>query len=85
MAELGGQPRLTFDHEQIKGVKVSDVIATLKKHGRNHLLVVDGGPGPAAPRVTGVISRAQIERQLGSVIDMVEIAESFAEIGQALS
>ena len=36
------------------------------------------------PRVRGVISQTQIERQLGQRIDMVETAGSFAEISATL-
>jgi CBS domain-containing protein len=65
---------------------VRNVVATLKKHGRNHLLVVEGGGPDGKPqRVRGVVSRAQVERQLGSAIDIVEIAESFADIEQMLA
>ena len=72
-------------HEQMQAATVRNVVATLKKHGRNHLLVVDGGAGTAAQRVRGVVSRAQVERQLGTPIDIVEIAESFADIEQMLA
>jgi hypothetical protein len=34
--------------------------------------------------VRGVISRAQIERQLGTVINLTQIASSFSEIERAL-
>jgi CBS domain-containing protein len=74
-----------IDLEQMKAATVRNVVATLKKFGRNHLLVVEGGSAQAQQRVRGVISRAQVERQLGTVIDMVEVAESFAEIEQMLS
>jgi CBS domain-containing protein len=74
-----------IDLDLMKAAAVSNVIATLKKYGRNHLLVVEGGTTTAAQRVCGVVSRAQVERQLGRVIEMVEIADSFAEIGQMLS
>ena len=57
----------------------------LKNHGRNHLLVVEGASGPAPERVRGVISRAQVERQLGMVIDVTEVANSFAEIVQMVA
>jgi hypothetical protein len=65
-------------------VTVRNLIATLKRHGRNHLLVVEGG-GATPLRVRGVISRAQIERQLGTPIELVEVAGSFAELRQMLS
>lgn len=69
---------------------VAQVIATLVRHGRNHLLVTDttadaAPDGGTTPRVRGVLSRAQIERQLGRTIDVPEIAHSFAELGQMLS
>jgi CBS-domain-containing membrane protein len=66
--------------------RVAHVIATLIRQGRNHLLVTDAAPnGSASPRVRGVLSRAQIERQLGRTIEVPEIAHSFAELGQMLS
>jgi CBS domain-containing protein len=74
-----------IDLVQMQLATVRNVVATLKKFGRNHLLVVEGGAAQAPQRVRGIISRAQVERQLGTVIDMVEVAESFAEIEQMLS
>jgi CBS domain-containing protein len=65
----------------LRNATVSNVIATLQRCGRHHLLVVEAAPH----RVRGVISRAQIERQLGRPIDLVEIAGSFAEIERALA
>jgi len=65
----------------LRSATVSNVIATLQRFGRNHLLVVEASP----QRVRGVISRAQVERQLGRPIDLVEIAGSFAEIERALA
>ena len=73
------------DYEQLRSATVSNLIATLKQHGRNHLLVVEGGGPAAAQRVRGVVSRSQIERQLGSPIAMTEVASSFAELGQMLT
>jgi hypothetical protein len=35
--------------------------------------------------VRGVISRTQVERQLGALIDMTEIASTFFEVERALS
>jgi len=68
----------------MKSATVRNLVATLKTHGRDHLLVVEGGTGAAPQRVCGVVSRAQIERQLGTRIDIVEVAGSFAELGQML-
>jgi hypothetical protein len=73
---------------------VRNVVATLKKQGRNHLIVVEGGSDeplqrvrlvtPPPARLRGVISRAQVERQLGTVIEMIEVAQSFADLEQML-
>ena len=65
---------------------VAQVVATLKHLGRRHLLVIEKARDLAgAPRVRGVISQAQVERQLGSQIPVVEVAHNFAEITASLS
>ena len=74
-----------IDYGHMKAATVGNVIAALKKHGRNHLLVVEGASGLAPERVRGVISRAQVERQLGTVVDVTEVANSFAEIVQMVA
>jgi CBS domain-containing protein len=71
--------------EAMKSAVVGNVIAALKRHGRNHLLVVEPAGAEHPDRVRGIISRAQIERQLGTTIDIVEVADTFAEIGKLLS
>jgi CBS-domain-containing membrane protein len=62
---------------------VSNLIATLRSLGRNHLLVVQGTPG-AAQQIRGVVSRAQIERQLGQPVEVTERLGNFAEVVRAL-
>jgi CBS domain-containing protein len=74
-----------MDYDTMTHATVSNVIATLKRHGRNHLLVVQASTEQTPERVRGVISRAQVERQTGTRIEITEIASSFAEIGQALA
>lgn len=70
-----------IDFARLRTATVGDVVHTLKRFGRNHLLVAEGaGRG----RVRGVISRSQIERQLGEPIDLAPIASSFSEIERAL-
>ncbi len=72
------------DFDTLRSATVANLIATLQRHGRNHLLVLQR-PGPtSAQRVRGIVSRAQIERQLGRPIVIAEIASSFAEIERAL-
>lgn len=73
-----------IDYSRVKTAAVGNAIATLKRFGRNHLLVVEGATEKTPRRVRGVISRSQIERQLGTAIDITPIASSFAEIERAL-
>jgi CBS domain-containing protein len=74
-----------IEYDRMKSATVGNVIATLKRFGRNHLLVMQHATEQGAARqVCGVISRAQIERQLGQVIDITPIASSFSEIERAL-
>jgi CBS domain-containing protein len=73
-----------IDFERMHGAVVGNVIATLKRFGRNHLLVVQPATAQTPQRVRGVLSRAQIERQLGVPIDITQIASSFSEIERAL-
>ena len=73
------------DFDRLKSAHVGEVIATLKRLGRNHLLVVQAANERTPRRVRGVLSRSQVERQLGEPITITPIATSFAEIGRALS
>jgi CBS domain-containing protein len=70
--------------ESLGTAVVGNLISTLKRFGRNHLLVVENA-GPQSPRrVRGIVSRSQIERQLGTAIAITPVATSFSEIEQAL-
>jgi CBS domain-containing protein len=73
-----------IDLERMKRATVGDVIATLRKFGRDHLLVVERTGADGTSSVRGVVSRAQIERQSGLVIETARIASTFAEVEQAL-
>jgi hypothetical protein len=64
--------------------RVGQLVATLQHLGRNHLLVVEKSDELNLHRVRGVVSRAQIERQLGATIDITPIASTFSEIERAL-
>lgn len=74
-----------LDFALVKSATVGNAVATLKRVGRDHLLVVEAATATTPRRVRGVISRAQIERQLGSAIAITPIAHSFSEIERALS
>ena len=73
------------DYGRMRTATVGNAIATLKRLGRNHLLVVEAATPQTPGRVRGVISVSQIERQLGTGVDVVPIANSFSEIERALS
>lgn len=72
------------DHANIRTARVGHLVATLQHLGRNHLLVVENRGAQASHRVRGVISRAQIERQLGKMIEITPIANSFSEIERVM-
>lgn len=82
MTELGWLDAVEF--ERMDKATVGNMIATLKRVGRNHLLVVQVPTRSTPLRVRGVVSRAQIERQLGTPIDITEIASNFSEVERAL-
>ena len=71
-------------YEALNAAVVGNLIATLKRFGRNHLLVVQEADGQSPRRVRGIVSRSQIERQLGSAIAITPVATSFSEIERAL-
>jgi len=73
-----------IDFDLLRIASVGNVVATIKKQGRNHLLVAEAGASSPNPQVRGVISRAQVERQLGQPVEVVEVATSFAELGRML-
>ncbi len=72
------------DHARMRTARVGHLVATLQHLGRNHLLVVERAGAQAVHRVRGVLSRSQIERQLGTTIEITPIANSFSEIERAL-
>lgn len=74
-----------IDLEDLAHADVAKVVATLKQVGRRHLLVVQKAGSGHGPRVRGVISQTQIERQLGQPIALVETAGNFAEISATLA
>lgn len=64
--------------------EVGHVIATLRRAGRQHALVLERG-ADGQDLIRGIFSAAQIARQLGVPMDGTEIARNFAEIGAAIA
>jgi CBS domain-containing protein len=82
MTELAHLDAVQYD--DLRHATVSNVIATMKKVGRHHLLVVQGS-GKTESIIRGVISSSQVERQLGVHFEVLETANTFAEIRRALN
>jgi hypothetical protein len=73
-----------IDFEALLHASVGNLVTTLRRLGRRHLLVVQAPTATTPRRVRGVVSSTQIERQLGQRVEVDEIASSFAEIERAL-
>lgn len=68
----------------VRAAKVGHIVATLKKAGRQHAVVMEvDAAGRQAVR--GLFSTTQIARQLGVAIQTSEIAHTFSEIEATLS
>lgn len=67
--------------EEVEHARVGNVVASLRESGRLHALVVDDN---TIPRICGIFSWTQIEKQLGTVITPTNVAKSFAEIESTL-
>ena len=68
----------------LKDASVAEVIDTLLHSSQPHLLVIEHATTDTPLRIRGIISKTQVERQLGTQLMSSEIANSFAEIEQAL-
>jgi CBS domain-containing protein len=64
--------------------EVGHIVATLKRMGRQHALVIDSGGDGSVQTIRGIFSASQIARQLGVSIQTTEVARTFAEIEAAL-
>ena len=73
------------DYGALKHATVAQVVDTLLHSSQPHLLVIEHASTTAPVRIRGIISKTQVERQLGTQLQSSEIATSFAEIEQALS
>jgi CBS domain-containing protein len=82
MTEFGALDAI--DYDVVRSAVVGNAVTTLQRLGRNHLLVVEAATAGTPRRVRGVISRSQVERQLGRRVDITPIANSFSEIERAL-
>jgi len=62
--------------------RVGDIVATLKRMGRQHALVVDHA-ADGKQSIRGLLSTTQISQQLGEPIDTAHVAGNFADLTRA--
>ncbi len=73
-----------LDWHEVELACVGDILATLQRLGRHHLLVGMRDPKSGQLHVRGIFSITQIGRQLGAPVHSIELANTFAEIEAAL-
>ena len=79
------QERLeVLDLEAVRTARVGHIVATLKRAGRQHAVVVERD-GANRHVVRGLFSATQIARQLGVAIPTSEVALTFSEIEAQLA
>jgi CBS domain-containing protein len=82
-----------IEYSDLQSARVGHILETLRRAGRQHVLVVDhetvpsGNPAEPTmqrPMVRGIFSLSQIGRQLGVTVQPGEVARTFSEIEVAL-
>ncbi len=71
--------------ENVLRARVGHLVATIKKSGRQHAVVVDVSAADKPQKLRGIFSVTQVARQLGVTIQTTEVARTFAEIESILS
>lgn len=69
--------------EALLDARIGHVVATLRRAGRLHALVVEAGPQDDVVR--GIFSLSQIAAELGIRIEAASVATNFAEVEAALA
>lgn len=69
--------------DDVLHAEVGHVVATLRKCGRQHLLVSERDD-EGRQWIVGIFSASQIARQVGVSLPTMEVAQTFAEIEQAI-
>ncbi len=73
-----------LDMTAVRTARVGHVVATLKRAGRQHMIVVERNAA-GRQNVRGLFSSTQIARQLGVAIATSEVARTFSEIEAQLA
>jgi CBS domain-containing protein len=74
----------TIEVSSLSHATVGQVMATFTQTGHLHLLVCEPASVNAPPRIRGLISKTQLQRQLGLPVEGLEIATTFVEVSKAL-
>lgn len=69
--------------EDLQSACVGDIVTTLKAHGRQHALAVERTLD-RGQILRGLFSISQINRQLGTQVETLGVASTFAELGMEL-
>jgi predicted transcriptional regulator len=72
-----------LDMNSVIQARVGHVVATLRAVGRQHAMIVDYQNG--AMKVRGLFSASQVAQQLGTTLETVEVARSFAQVEEMLT
>lgn len=73
-----------LDFKKVRDATVGNIVATFKRVGRKHLVVVDHNRDQDEPTIRGIFSATQLERQLGMALVATSTTHSFADVEQAL-
>jgi len=75
----------TLQLYDVSKARAGDIVETMKTFGRQHILVVNYSEDNHEEYICGLFSTTQISRQLGTSIDILPRANTFAEVGSAIS
>lgn len=68
----------------VEHANVGQLIATMKRYGRQHALVIEKNPQTGHHEICGLFSTSQIARRLGISLNFVRVPNSFSEIQHTL-
>ncbi len=73
-----------LDFKKVRDATVGNIVATFRRVGHKHLVVVDHNRDQDEPTIRGIFSATQLERQLGMTLVATSTTHSFADVEQAL-
>lgn len=74
----------TVELASLAKATIGQLMTTFAQTGHLHLLVLESASAQAPARIRGLISKTQLQRQLGVAQDGTEIATTFTELSKAL-